>query len=152
MSLTILTRKARSPGTSFTLWGPGPGWRSRSQTAAPSGPGPQACPDAMAEGGRHPGPSCPRALQDTQMAGARPPRLCPMDTAVAVRLQRWGWGTWSHGMALMRALEPCRTQPPACSLAPPAPLEARWAEGPLGEGQDLPFTLLSTWGTSLRPY
>ena len=45
-------------------------------------------------------------------------------------------------------------QDTAFSLFPglPAPLKARWAGGLLGEGQDLPFTLLSTWGTSLRPY
>ena len=65
------------------------------------------------------------------MAGARSPRLCPMHSAVAVRLQRWGWGTWSHGMALLRDLEPCRTQPSACSLASqlpwrPGELEGTW--------------------------
>ena len=52
-------------------------------------------------------------------------------------------------VALARALEPCRKQPLACSLGPPAHPLARWAGGSWREDRDSPLTSLSTWGPPL---
>ena len=73
---------------------------------------------------REPVTQDPTDPQATQMEGARSHNLRPMQTATAIRSQRWGWERGSLlpqslGLALARALEPCRTQPPACSLGPP---------------------------------
>ena len=54
-----------------------------------------------------------------------------------------GSGQW---VALVRALESCRTQPPDFSLDMPQPPPAHQLAqaGPQGEGQDLLLTSLST--------
>ena len=48
---------------------------------------------------REPGaqdPAGPQAPQAAQTVGPRCPRLCPMQTAAAIRLQRQGWGRGSR--------------------------------------------------------
>ena len=83
------------------------------------------CPAIVAEEAGAPGLQAPQA---TCAAGARSDQLHPMLTAAAVRSrgrdgrdspppQGLGEGKW---VALARALEPCRTQPPACLLSLPA--------------------------------
>ena len=79
------------------------------------------------------GPAGPQAPRAAQTVGARSPRLCPMQTAAAIRSQRRGWG---RGSPQPQGLGPARGRawrgsaalqgtPPACSLGPPARLPAR---------------------------
>ena len=58
----------------------------------------------------------------------------------------------SQWAALVRALEPYKTQRPACSLGSPLTRwpKARWAGRPQGEGWDPLLTSLSTWWPPLR--
>ena len=67
----------------------------RSQLRAPSWPGPQTLPSHHHWGIQVPNPTGPQALQATHMAGTRSHWLCPMQTATAIRLPRWGWGRGS---------------------------------------------------------
>ena len=124
----------RSQGTTFTLWGPA----------------------VNTEGSRHPGPNWPPGSSGHPNRGAKSHTLHPMKTATAMRSQRRGWGRESpppqglglaSWVALERALEPCRTQLPACFLGPQLihwP-KAGWAGGPQGEGWDSPLISLSAW-------
>ena len=75
--------------------------------------------------------------------GLRGPR--PVETAAAIRPQRWGWGRGSpllqgQGEALVRALELCRTQPLACPRSPSSPAcpDTRGPGRPWGESQNPP--------------
>ena len=83
------------------------------------------CPAIVAEEAGAPGLQAPQA---TCAAGARSDQLHPMLTAAAVRSrgrdgrdspppQGLGEGKW---VALARALEPCRTQPPSLFPEPPS--------------------------------
>ena len=110
-----------------------PSWltESRAWLAAPSGLGPQTL---------HSRQLWRSQASRTQLAFRllRPPAPTEGDpgTAAAIRSQRQGWGRGSrppqglgrgYWATLVRALEPCRTQPSAYSLGPPAhPLAQGW--------------------------
>ena len=142
MLFSVLTRKGKVPRLNFypvrsRSWLRG----SRSQLAAPSGPGPQPLTSCHCRGNQE-----PRAQQDLRLF--RPPkygvgeRQVPQTVTQAdchcryvteagmmerfTAASRPGPG---QQVVLVSALEACRTQPPACSMGPPAhpPIQ----EGPL---------------------
>ena len=116
-----------SQSTTLSFWGPGPGWGGRSQLAAPSGPGPQTLHNCYHWGSQVPRmqPTL-RFLRLPKWWGPGPIECVPCGLPLPLG-QRWGGGRGSptpqglgqgQQVALARALEPCRTQPPACSLGP----------------------------------
>ena len=99
----------------------------RSQlVVVPLGPGSQILSRCHHWGSQVPNPTGPQAPQATYMEEGSSCRLRPSQTATAIRLQRLRWGevhrclkAWAEPVvALMRDLEPCRTQHPACYLGP----------------------------------
>ena len=128
MLFSVLTR-ASSQGTAFLLRGPGPGKEEADLSWRVFG---ARSPDpvVIAEEARHPEPR----LSGHPTGRHRSHRLCPMQTATAIRLQRQGWGevhlslkdwAWPVGTHLMSGT-------PSSSACPK-----------LGEGWDLPLTSLS---------
>ena len=109
----------------------------RCQLAAPSGPGPQPLPSCHHWRSQVPNPTGPQGSSGCPELGKiMSHRLWPQQTTSAKRSQRQGWRRGSPmpqhmgqcwWVALVRALEPRRTQPPAYSLGPPAhPLAKGW--------------------------
>ena len=116
-----------SQSTALSFWGPSPGWGGRFQLAAPSGPGPQTLHNCYHWGSQAPRmqPTL-RFLRLPKWWGPGPIDCVPCGLPLPLG-QRWEGGRGSpppqglgqgQRVALARALEPCRTQPPACSLGP----------------------------------
>ena len=148
---------ARSPGTTFTLWGPGPDWEEAGlswqllrvtstqlsllrERGVQEAAGPQAPQIAHTEGA---GPS---------------DRPHYTQTAAVIRRPRWGW---RRGSLPLQDLELASEQPwrglwspTGSSLVPGAPSSptgtAEGAEEPWGESQDPTLTSLSAWGPPLH--
>lgn len=120
MFFSVLTRKARPQGTTFTFGPPSPSEGERPQLAASSGIGPQACSTVIAEGARCPGAQlahdssgCSDRVEGAGGGRTRSQRLQPGLT----RSQEQGWGGFATasgplGSPSERALESCWTQQP----------------------------------------
>ena len=159
MLFSVLTRKGRSLGTTFlppTHQGPGPGWRGRSQLAAPldhTQLTPLREPDAQ-------DPTGPQTPQANQWQGPGPTDCDQRATAITSQRRGSGrsslppqglsptsgqsWqGLWSLGTAPRLFLDTPTL--PQLTCWP----EACWAGGPHGETQDPLLTSLSAWGPRL---
>ena len=131
----VLTRNGMVPGHNSS---PSEGQEEAdlTQWAAPSGPGPQTLPGCCPQGSQVPGTYWPSGSSGYPNSGDQ-----EVQTSAAIRWQRWGWGKGSppatsrpgrvQWVALVRALEPCRTQTPAgfpespCSSADLRPVNWR---------------------------
>ena len=169
MLFSVFTRKGRIPKHSFH---PLRSWfwlrESRFQLAACTGQGPQTFPSSHHWGSQCPtywpsgfsGPPNGGGMGGGSHEDCDPGRL----TLLLGRRDRdvWGGGAGeftaasrpgpSQRAALVRALEPCKTQPPSLFSGPPAHRcpKAGWVGRPQGEGWDPLLTSLSTWWPPLH--
>ena len=143
MLFSVLTRKGRSLGTTFLPPDPP---RSRSWLKRQISVGSSLRPYSAdtTEGTRCPGPNRPSDSSGQPMAGARPHRLWPeghchyfTEAGIGEKFTATSRPQPDQWAVLARALEPCRTQPPACSWTPPpspsshADLRPAELEGPM---------------------
>lgn len=94
---------------------------------------PRLCPAIIAEGARCPGPNWPQAPRPPTLGEG--PTDCGPGGLLLPGCRRGGDGGEVHpasrpgpvqGVALARAVEPCRTQTPTCSLASLARGQVSW--------------------------
>ena len=112
-----MTRKGEVPGYNFLLRGPGPGWEQADLSWwIPEGQVRRPCPAVTAEEAGSPAPS----WLSGSSAALRVPQAATLANGHCHQVSGAGTGRGSPlPQHPVMAPEPCRTQPPDCSLGPP---------------------------------